>query len=78
MYLDESDVCCLLSKALTADVETILSDKTSLVSADSAEEMLVLPPIIYSAVPPALRSKETYHARAPFPYVRGLEFQTDS
>jgi hypothetical protein len=34
--LDESDVCCLFSEALTADVETVLSDETSLVSADTA------------------------------------------
>jgi hypothetical protein len=36
-YLDESNVGGFFSEALTADVETVLSDETSLVSADSAE-----------------------------------------
>lgn len=35
-YLDESNVCGLLSEALTADVEAILADKTGLVGADTA------------------------------------------
>jgi hypothetical protein len=39
-YLDESDVCCLFSEALTADVETVLSDKTSLVCADTAMKII--------------------------------------
>lgn len=36
--LDETDVLALLSEALTADVQAVLSDETSLVSADSAVE----------------------------------------
>lgn len=37
-YLDETDVLGLFSEALTADVETVLADKTSGVCADTADE----------------------------------------
>jgi hypothetical protein len=36
VYLDESNIRGLLSEALTADVQTILSDQTSFVGADTA------------------------------------------
>jgi hypothetical protein len=35
-HLDKSNVCCLFSEALTADVETIFSDETGFVGADAA------------------------------------------
>jgi len=34
--LDESDICGSLAEALTADVEAVLADETSWVSADAA------------------------------------------
>jgi hypothetical protein len=36
VYFDESNVRSLLSEALTADVQAILADQTSLVGADTA------------------------------------------
>ena len=36
MYLGEADVGRLLSEALTADVQAVLADETSLVGADTA------------------------------------------
>lgn len=38
-YLDESNVGSLLTEALTADVEAVLADETSLVGADTAVRM---------------------------------------
>jgi hypothetical protein len=35
-HLDEADVCCLLTEALTADIEAILADDTMAVAAYSA------------------------------------------
>lgn len=35
-YLDETNVGSLLAEALTADVEAVLADQTSLVGADTA------------------------------------------
>lgn len=40
-HLDEADIRGLLTEALTADVEAILADQTSLVSADAAIEIPV-------------------------------------
>jgi hypothetical protein len=37
-YLDESNIGGLLAEALTADVEAILADQTSFVSADTAKK----------------------------------------
>lgn len=37
-YLDEPDVLALLAEALTADVQAVFADQTSLVGADSAKE----------------------------------------
>jgi hypothetical protein len=34
--LDESDISCLFSEALSADVETVFPDETSLVGTDTA------------------------------------------
>jgi hypothetical protein len=34
--LQESDILCIFSKALTADVQSVFSDQTSLMSTDSA------------------------------------------
>ena len=39
-YLDETNVGGLLAEALTADVEAVLADKTSLVGADAAVKNL--------------------------------------
>jgi hypothetical protein len=41
-YLDKSDISGLLTEALTADIETVFSNKTSLVCADSAGGMLAI------------------------------------
>ena len=41
-YLDKSDISGLLAEALTADIETVFSNKTSLVCADSASGMLAV------------------------------------
>ena len=38
-YLDETDISALLAEALTADVEAVLADKTSLVGADTAVQI---------------------------------------
>jgi hypothetical protein len=38
-YLDKSNVRGLLSEALSADVQSILADETSLVCADTATEL---------------------------------------
>jgi hypothetical protein len=40
IYLDESNIRGLLSEALTADVQAILADQTSLVGADTAISQL--------------------------------------
>jgi len=40
VYFDESNVRSLLSEALTADVQAILADQTSLVGADTALSQL--------------------------------------
>jgi hypothetical protein len=37
-YLDEANVGGLLTEALTADVQAVLADETSLVGADAAVE----------------------------------------
>ena len=37
-YLDKADISGLLAEALTADVEAVLADQTSLVGADAARE----------------------------------------
>jgi hypothetical protein len=47
-YLDESDIRGLLSEALTADVQSILADQTSFVSADTAISQLSAPALISS------------------------------
>jgi len=41
-YLDEANVGGLLSEALTADVQAVLADETSLVLADTAVEAYML------------------------------------
>jgi len=38
-YLDEADVVASLPEALTADVEAVLADETSWVSADAAVKL---------------------------------------
>jgi len=43
VYLDESNVRGLLSEALTADVQAIFADQTSLVGADTAISQLLAP-----------------------------------
>lgn len=40
-YLGEADVCGLLAEALTADVQAVLADQTSLVGADTAIQLSV-------------------------------------
>jgi hypothetical protein len=41
-YLDKANVVRLLTEALSADVETVLSDQTSLVGADTAASSLAV------------------------------------
>lgn len=59
MYLDETDICALLSEALTADVEAVLSDETGWVSADTA--------VVYMSV-----NGHTQHIRL-YPCIRGFD-----
>lgn len=39
-YLGETNICALLTEALTANVQAVLADKTSLVCADTTEVLL--------------------------------------
>jgi hypothetical protein len=69
-YLDKSDVSGLLAEALAADVETVFSNKTSFVCADSAGRMLAIAQCIWPAAHPHLEMymlEKTYQARAPLP-----------
>ncbi|KAE9372379.1 hypothetical protein N431DRAFT_241661 [Stipitochalara longipes BDJ] len=56
VYLDESNVCGLLSEALTANVQAILADQTSLVSADTAisQQSAPAPTLSISPSPPSI------------------------
>ena len=71
VYLDESNIRGLLSEALTADVQTILSDQTSLVGADTAITTISscsnLFPSIHLHNPSKVLIRRTYQARAPLP-----------
>ena len=40
-YLDETNIGSLLTEALTADVQAILADETSFVSADTAVKIIL-------------------------------------
>lgn len=42
MYLDESDISCLLPEALTANVEAVLANETGLVGANAADRSVSL------------------------------------
>lgn len=74
-HLGETDVGGLLAEALTADVQAVLADETSLVRADTASEAvsILFPLRAYPCDSIFLLS--TYHSRAPFPYVRGRLYQ---
>ena len=74
-YLDESNVGGLFTEALTADVESVLADQTSLVGADAAIHQN--PSASSSSASPRSQPK-TYQDRLPLPYVRGREYQTFS
>jgi hypothetical protein len=50
LYLDESNVRGLLSEALTADVQAILADQTSLVGADTATSQQSAPTHIFPSI----------------------------
>jgi hypothetical protein len=68
-YLDESNIGCLLTETLAADVETILADETGFVCADAAVEVKCqqMPSISARYLILCDRSKVTYQARDPLP-----------
>ena len=74
-HLDKSNVGGFFSEALTADIETVLSNKTSLVGADSAGSQMLAAALNVSVTPLShpdthsilVQSGGTYQARAPFP-----------
>jgi hypothetical protein len=70
-YLGETDLIRVLPEALTAEVEAVLANDTSLVSAETADGSAMLGPI-------DLLIFDTHHWREPFPYLRGRENQTES
>lgn len=89
-YLGESDILAFLPKALTADIEAIFSDETGFVSTDAANVIISMLAIgisvhygsrasgVWDGRQGFRRMMRLYHARAPLPYVRGREYQTES
>lgn len=84
-YLCEPNISRLLPEALAADVEPVFANQASLVCADAARTSVsiwhtVLSSLSLSMLQTCIYSIFlcTYHPLAPFPKVRGREYQTFS
>lgn len=71
-YLDESNIGGLLSEALTADVQAILADQTSFVSADTAINYQLPLLLISQFIPIIQRNLQSERTRRELPCRRFL------